>query len=127
MTTKTKEEITEKQAAGYFWKLVELNAVPIITWDLNGQISHANNAFLDMLGYSRKEFEDKGINWKEISLSGCESVDEHCIHQLKQHDIAEPFEKKYRRKDGTSIKVRLYNAVLEAGQSHGIAIVLQVK
>lgn len=127
MVVKTKEQLSEKQAAGYFWKLLELNAFPIITWELNGKITHANDAFLEMLGYTRREFDEGRINWKEITPSEFAHLDEQCIQQLKAHAIAKPFEKKYKKKDGTLIRVRLFNAMLGPSESHGVGIIIPIK
>jgi PAS domain S-box-containing protein len=127
MATKTKDLLSEKQAAGYFWKVFEMNAVPMLTWEFNGKITNANDAFLELIGYSRRDFEDGKINWRNITPHEYATLDEKCIQQLKDTGRSEPFEKKYLRKDGTLVKVRLYNAMLERGIDHGVGIILQVK
>lgn len=53
----SQNSIPQDQAAGYFWKLLELNVFPIITWNFDGEITNANEAFLNMIGYSREEFD----------------------------------------------------------------------
>lgn len=127
MAVAIKDALTEKQASGYFWKLFELNAVPIITWELNGKITHANDAFLDMLGYNRKEFDEGRINWKAITPSEYAVLDEDCIEQLKLTAIADPYEKRYIRKNGAFVKVRLYNAMLDTSQNSGVGIIIPIK
>jgi PAS domain S-box-containing protein len=127
MTVKTKEQLSEKQAAGYFWKLFELNAVPMTTWDLNGKITNANNAFLELIGYSRRELEEQKVDWRNITPTESVKLDEKCIQQLKEKGIAEPYEKKFIRKDGTLVKARIYVATLKPGEDHGVGIVMPVK
>lgn len=124
MTVKTKELLSEREAAGYFWKLLELNAVPIITWELDGKISSANDTFLDLIGYSRNEVEAGKINWKTITPEEYAVLDEECIEQLQYNTMADPYEKKYIRKNGGMVKVRLYNALLNPELQQGVAIVI---
>mgnify|MGYP000682743237 CR=1 FL=1 len=126
MVVKTKDTVSEKQAAGYFWRIFEMNAVPVVIWGHDGHIYHANNAFLDMLGYSRKEFEQGKINWHALTPPGFERLDNRCIEQLRNEEIATPFEKQYIRKDGTRIDVRLFNAVLDPADQLGIGIIIPV-
>lgn len=127
MTVKTKEGLSEKQSADFFWKLLDLNAFPIIIWELDGRIDQANNAFLKLLGYSRRELEEGKINWKEMTPSEFRYLDERCVEQLRTKETADPFEKKYKRKDGTLVKVRLYNVKLERGDNFGVGVIIPLE
>lgn len=126
MATKTKESISEKQAAGFFWRMFEMNAVPMAIWDFNGHFKDANQALLDLLGYTRKEFDEGKINWRDITPEKYRSLDEKCIQQLKSKATAAPFEKEYKRKDGSLVKVRLYNALLDPSDNSGVGIIIHV-
>lgn len=126
---KTNEKLSDQKAAAYFRRLYEMNAVPIIIWDREGHITQVNDIFLSLLGYSRKDFEDGLINWKQMTPPDPEyaKLDEECINQLKTKTIALPYEKKYITKNGQSIRVRLYNAVIEPNDNVGIAIVIPLE
>lgn len=119
--------ISQEQAAGFFLRLMELNVIPIITWETNGEISNANLIFLDMLGYTQTDFEEGKVNWRTITPPAFLYLDEHCIEQLKKNTIAEPYEKKYIRKNGTLMNVRLYVATWKPGETKGVAMVLPLE
>lgn len=124
MAIKTKEAISEKQAASYFRKMMEQNVIPVAYWDFDGHFLDANDALLNLLGYTRKDLEDGKLNWKTITPHEFTNVDQQITQQLKARGVSEPFEKKYKCKDGSLIKVRLYNILLEKTDHRGVGIVI---
>lgn len=127
MATKTKEVLSEKETSGFFWKLLDLNAFPISIWELDGKIDQANDAFLKLLGYTRRELEEGKIDWRALTPTEFRYLDERCVQQLKTQEIADAFEKKFIRKDGTLVKVRVYAAKLERGDNFGVGVLVPVK
>lgn len=119
--------ISMEQVAGYFWRVMELNVVPIITWESDGEITNANLIFLEMIGYTQQEFEEGKVNWRTITPPAFSYLDDKCMQELKNNPIAEPYEKKYIRKNGTLINVRLYTAALQAGETKGISMILPLE
>ena len=43
-------------------RLVEVDIIGCFTWDLEGQIIEANDAFLHMVGYDREDLATGGLN-----------------------------------------------------------------
>jgi PAS domain S-box-containing protein len=127
MDTKSKNRVSQDQAAGYFWKLLELNVLPVIMWDATGTIFKANDAFLKMIGYTLKELEEGKINWRALTPKESLPADENCEQQLKTKTIADPYEKKYIRRDGSEVKIKMFTAVLKPGDDHGITVIIPVK
>lgn len=117
--------ILPNEAHELFWKIFEMNVVPMATWDFEGHILNANPAFLDMIGYSKEDLLKKKINYKKITPSEYQHLDETCKNELKTQFIAIPFEKQYIRKDGKRINVRVHAATHDLGKSRkGITIVV---
>ena len=47
-------------------RLVDANVVGIVTWNLDGRILEANDAFLRMLGYERADLVSGRLRWTEF-------------------------------------------------------------
>src|SRR6266478_896352 len=50
-------------------RLVDANIIGITIWDFQGRIIEANEAFLDMLGYSREDLISGRLRWTELTLA----------------------------------------------------------
>ncbi len=120
-----KSKITPHEAHELFWLFFELNVVPMATWSFDGKFINVNQALLDLIGYSKEEFEENRISWAELTPIEYLPIDEKCMEQLKSQHIAIPYEKEYLRKDGTQISVRIHSASHDLGASgKGIAIII---
>jgi PAS domain S-box-containing protein len=120
------EKIADATAAQFFWYLQDFNAIPVITWGSKGEILTVNDAYLDLIGYSRDDFEKGRINWKEITPKNYLPLDEKCIKELEHQEIATVYEKEYVRKDGSNVKVRLYNARAQGSENQCVAAIIKL-
>src|SRR4029077_9995262 len=80
-------------------RLVDSNIIGIIIWDFQGQIIEANQAFLDMLGYSHEDLISGRLRWTELTPAEWRDRNNARIEQQKSSGRFEPFEKEYTRKD----------------------------
>lgn len=67
----------------------------------------ANDAYLQMIGFSRDEMEAGDIDWKAITPPESFARDEQAIRELREQGACFPFEKEYIRRDGTHVPVLL--------------------
>ena len=91
-----------------------------VSGDLRGYGIEANNAFLNMLGYSREELHS--LNYKKITPKKWHAVDKVIMKgQLLTRGYSDVYEKEYIRKDGTIFPVELRTVMLrdENGNSIG--------
>src|SRR6202035_1687940 len=51
-------------------RLVDSNIMGILIFDVQGRIIEANQAFLDMLGYSRDDLISGRLRWTELTRAG---------------------------------------------------------
>ncbi|MEI7613132.1 MAG: PAS domain S-box protein [Betaproteobacteria bacterium] len=89
--------------------------------DLGGQIVECNDAFLDLLGYNRKEV--KHLTYEQITPSRWHSAEERIVkEQVFPQGASEVYEKEYLRKDGALVPVELRTYLLrdEKGQPSGM-------
>ena len=109
-TAQKKAEVNLKflrQSEARFGRLVESNIIGIIMADLNGSIIEANDAFLQMLNYTREDLRSGRIRWGEITPPQYLEVSERSIQELRIAGSCKPFEQEYIRKDGSLISALL--------------------
>ncbi|HKO51312.1 MAG TPA: PAS domain S-box protein [Polyangiaceae bacterium] len=132
MFTAYVRDITErKQAAeallaseARFGHLADSGLIGIIIADTLGNIQEANDAFLDIVGFSRAELTSGRIRWSDMTPPEQRHLDDLAITQLERTGVATPWEKEYIRKDGSRAPVLVGVALLDA--SRGIAFVLDL-
>ena len=100
-----------------FRRVSESNMIGIMFWDLNGTVTDANEAFLNMIGYTRDELVEGKIKWDEITRPELRHLDTLAIQEMKETGASVPFEKQFIRKDGTRLPL-LFGAALLEGSKH---------
>jgi formate hydrogenlyase transcriptional activator len=101
-------------------------AAPAIAGIVSGEfdrIVEANDAFLDMLGYSRDEFAGSALRWADIVAPECLPLQEHAHEESMLHGACTPFELNYIRKDETRVRVQVASALLPPSPFRWIAFV----
>ncbi|MEA5604584.1 PAS domain S-box protein [Nostoc sp. UHCC 0252] len=97
------KSLSESEAR--FGRLTESNIIGIIAADLNGLIIEANEAFLQMLNYTREDLRSGRIRWGEITPLEYIEVSERAIEELRITGSCKPFEQEYIRKDGSQVPI----------------------
>ena len=108
--------------------LIESQIVGIIIADTAGVISEANDAFLNMLGYTREELEGGKLRWDDLTPPEHHANDLLASQQLKDRGIATPWEKEYLHKDGHRVPVLVGSAGFERdmGEVNAVCFVLDL-
>jgi PAS domain S-box-containing protein len=107
-------------------RLVDSNIVGIMIWNVQDRITEANQAFLDMLGYSREDLISGRLQRRDLTPAEWHDADDKALAKLKATGSVQPREKEYFRKDGSRVPVLLGAATLEGAQEEGVAFVLDV-
>lgn len=109
-----------------FKRLAELNVIGIGKADLSGNIIDANEAFLQIIGYTHEDLLWGDLHWDELTPPEYRSLDEQAIEQLESSGVCIPFEKEYIRKDGSRVPVLIGAVLTEEGDGNIIAFVLDL-
>jgi PAS domain S-box-containing protein len=107
-------------------RLVDSNIIGIMIWDFDGRIIEANQAFLDMLGYSREDLISGRLRWTELTPAEWRDADERARATLKAAGTVQSREKEYFRKDGSRVPVLLGATTFGDKQDEGVAFVLDL-
>ncbi len=86
-------------------RLVESNIIGIRIADLDGRITEANDAFLQIVGYTREDLATGRLNHLTITPAEHQEADLVAREELLRKGSYTPFEKEYFRKDGTRVPV----------------------
>ena len=107
-------------------RLVDANVIGIFIFALDGRIIEANEAFLQMVGYHRKDLISGRLCWTELTPSEWHDHDARAVAEVKLSWRAHPYEKEYIRKDGSRVPVLIGVAMFEENGNEGVAFVLDL-
>jgi PAS domain S-box-containing protein len=114
------------ESAEQMRRLVETSPIGIVHSHEDGRLLGANDSYLEMLGSTREDLEAGRILWNEITPEEYESLDRAAIREAIESGRSRPYEKEYRRRDGSRVPV-LITVTRMPGRIHeGIASVLDL-
>lgn len=109
-----------------FRRLVESNIVGVSIAEHGGCIKEANDAYLQMIGYTREELVAGRLNWREITPPEYLPLDQQALDEINSTGACSPFEKENIRKDGSRIPILVGCALLEGSQDTAICFILDL-
>jgi PAS domain S-box-containing protein len=107
-------------------RLVDSNIIGVMIWDFQGRIIDANQALLDMLGYSREELISGRIEWPELTPAEWAPADQDALAQVSATGSCRPYEKEFFRKDGSRVPILIAGARFEWNREEGAAFVIDM-
>jgi len=107
-------------------RLVDANIIGIMIWAVEGRIIEANEAFLDMLGYSREDLISGRLRWAELTPAEWAPADQDALAQMSATGSCKPFEKEYFRKDGSRAPILIAGGLFEWKRDEGVAFVIDM-
>src|SRR5215469_9206636 len=78
---------------GAIRRLVDANFIGIVIWTLEGAIIDANDAFLQMLQYSRDDLQSGRLRWTDLTPADWRDQDECAIADLRASGTFKLYEK----------------------------------
>jgi PAS domain S-box-containing protein len=107
-------------------RLVDSNIIGIYIWDFKGRIIDANEAFLDIVGYSREDLICGRLYYPALTPPDWNDVSERAREVVRTTGTANVFEKEYLRKDGSRVPILLGGATFGESRDQGVAFVLDL-
>jgi PAS domain S-box-containing protein len=106
-------------------RLFESNIVGIFYADERARITGANDAFLSMVGHGREALARGTLSWIELTPPGWEEIDQRAMVELMATGACAPYEKEFRRADGSRVPVLVGTALLP-GSDASVGFVLDL-
>ncbi len=103
------EDVTERNRAGVavrkseerLRRVLETDAVGVLFFDEAGTLIDANEVFLHMTGYTRREVEARELTWRSMTPPEWIDASAEEMSRLTATGRIGPYEKEYFRKDGS--------------------------
>jgi PAS domain S-box-containing protein len=99
--TRLYRDLAEREAR--VRRLIDSNIIGIFIWEAEGRILEANDAFLHMVGYDRKDIVSGQVRWTDLAPAEWRERDERALAERKSTGKLQPYEKEYFRKDGSRV------------------------
>jgi formate hydrogenlyase transcriptional activator len=91
------------------------------------RIPEANDAFLELVGYSREDLSSGRLHWPDLTPPEYSELDELAHEEGLRFGACTPYEKELLRKDGTRVPVLLATAVLKLAPFRWITFVQDLR
>jgi len=126
ITERKRLEAALRKSESRFRRLAESNIIGVILVDLSGGILEANDAFLQMVGYTQQELRTGKLQWQKMTPPEYISTDQQAVEQLRVSGVLNSYEKEYIRKDGSRVPVLLGAALVDQMTEAAICFVLDL-
>ncbi len=104
ITDQRRAETISREGSRLLGRLREANVLGVIVSDENGA-RDANDAYLDIVGYSRADLAAGRVAWHRITPAKWKAVDDRAIEELRRAGACPPYEKEYTHRDGHRVPV----------------------
>ena len=117
-------DVAEREAK--IRRLVDANIIGIFISNGKEKIIEANDAFLRMLGYDRKDLALGRIRCTDLTAPEWCDRNSQMVEEVKATGIARPRENEYLRKDGNRVPVLVGAASFEKTENQRVAFVVDL-
>ncbi len=115
-----------KKIEARFRRLVDSNAQGVIFWNTKGQITEANDSFLELVGYTRADLAAGQIDWMAMTPPEYAALDQHALQEIAAKGVCIPYEKEFIRMDGSRVPILIGAATFEDTSDEGVCFVLDL-
>jgi two-component system cell cycle sensor histidine kinase/response regulator CckA len=102
-----------RKSEARFRRLSESGIIGIVTANVHGQITEANDAYMQMVGYSRDELLKGCVRWADLTPPEFGQTTDGFFEELEASGVAPPWETETLRKDGSRVPIVIGAAMLE--------------
>lgn len=113
-----------KESEARYRSIASSNTIGVIVANLNGEIIEANDAFLEMLGYSRQALESGKLRWDQITPAEYRNIDIQKVKELRENGMAVEYEKQFVHRHGQRIDVWIGGISIVEGTSDTVVACL---
>ncbi|HMK29383.1 MAG TPA: ATP-binding protein [Terriglobales bacterium] len=125
-SAEVKEYTARRRAESAVRRLIQANLIGTFFWAADGSLRYANDAFLDMLGFTREDLKSGLLRWDRISPPEDRERDQQAREMLESSGVVPNADKEFLRKDGTRVHAIVGGAMLEGDPHMGIVYALDI-
>jgi len=118
-------ELQEREAK--IRRLVDANIIGVVIADQEGAILEANDAFLDMIGYSRDDLVAGRLRWgTKLTPAEWRAATDRAAAAIRATGRCDAFEKEYIRRDGSRVPVLVGAAAFVDTRARSVSFVVDL-
>ncbi|MGN6637715.1 MAG: GAF domain-containing protein [Mucilaginibacter sp.] len=106
-------------------RLSESGIIAVAYFSIDGAVTEANDAFLDMLGVTKDDLLLGKVRWDEYTPKEWMPRTAEAIKELKTTGVITPYEKQFRKADGT-LRWGVFGGALLPDNKTGISLVFDI-
>jgi PAS domain S-box-containing protein len=125
LTEQRRAEAMVRDGSELMGRLREANVLGVVVVG-EQRIVEANDAYLDIIGYTREELVAGRIAWREITPPEWAEIQQDSLAQLRRTGVCRPFEKEYIHRDGHRVPVLIGAAVVDRSPLRWTAFVVDL-
>ena len=125
LTEERRVAVALREGAELMGRLRDANVLGVGLVGEDG-IRDANDAYLDIIGYSRDDLVAGRIDWRALSPAQYEAVEADAVAQLRRSGACRPFEKEYLHRDGHRVPVLIGAAVVSRNPLRWVSFVVDL-
>jgi PAS domain S-box-containing protein len=115
------------EAERRFQNLFHSGMIGFVYWSKEGRILDVNDAFLQIVGYTREEFLQDGFRSMAIGAPEYAATDDMAQQDLQSHGSCRPYQKEFVRRNGTRVPVLFGGCVLDpANRNHVFSYAIDI-
>ncbi|MEH2252441.1 PAS domain-containing hybrid sensor histidine kinase/response regulator [Nostoc sp.] len=127
ITEHKRAEKSLHESEARFRRLFESNLIGVAFWNVDGFIIDANDAFLQLAGYTRDQFATLSrINCRELTPVEYKHLDDRALLEVQTTGVSKIYEKEYLHPNGKRVPIVLGMALLNDSKDNGVAFVLDI-
>jgi PAS domain S-box-containing protein len=122
--TRLYSDLQEREAK--IRRLVDSNIIGICVFEIDRDITEANDAFLNIVGYSRDDVISGRLNFAGLTPPEWAEADERLLAELASTGTWRPCEKEFFRKDNSRVSALVGGATFGELRQQGVAFVVDL-
>ncbi|MGI8500570.1 MAG: PAS domain S-box protein [Hassallia sp.] len=115
-----------KRTEANFRRIFESNMIGMKFCTGDGEITLANQAYLNIIGYTQEDLQAGRLKLSEITPPEYQSLQEQARTEIRQKGTCTAYENEYIRKDGSRIPVLIGGARLDDGTEGEISFIVDI-
>jgi PAS domain S-box-containing protein len=112
ITSRHRVEEALRASEERFRRVIESNIIGVIVVEA-GLITEANDVFLKMVGWSRKDLVTRKLRWREMTPTEYGQADTKAQMELKTAGVFSPYEKEFFRRDGSRVPILVSGVTIQ--------------
>ena len=115
-----------RESESKFEKLKQANIIGIILTEIKGKLLAANQAFLNMIGYTQEELQSGKLNWSLITPQEKLEKNDYLIREIQTQGVYPAKEREYVNQDRSTTNLLVGLAELDHKPEHLIGVAVEV-